>query len=242
MTRRRWILLSLALFFLLAGGGGWWWIYHLMHVDITPAELGVEEDFFDFSSAIMIPELESGHPVSQNQIDQQSTHGGITGSTTVNGSDHSGTSGVQGGANNTNNIGDATVTAKNSGTVQNQQQWDQLTPDQKLEIIRDKYVHSYTQLQNLALDRLDTLVSLAKQEYNLKKNSADFSKIDFASKYSSAANKLQDEVNRVFYQVLEQMKKELKENKLPLNLAKEAEDTYKSLIKKKKDELLSKMF
>lgn len=239
MARRRWILLSLALFFLLAGGGGWWWIYHLMHVDITPAELGVEEDFFDFSSAIMIPELESGHPVSQNQIDQQSTHDGITGGTTVHGSDHPGTSGVQGGANYN---GDATDTAKNSGTVQNQQQWDLLAPDQKLEIIRDKYVRSYTQLQNLALDRLDTLVSLAKQEYNMKKNSADFSKIDFASKYSSAANKLQDEVNRVFYQVLEQMKKELKDNQLPMDLAKEAEDTYQSLIKKKKDELLSKMF
>lgn len=244
MSRKRWMLLSIALFFLLAGGIGWWWVYSLMHYDVTEAELGVEVGFFDFNEAIQVPrtgiDFSQRTPSVSTEIDE-------TGSldTPSSGEPREETNAQKGQASQGLQNSSNPTSAQDASISQSSQDITDdaapLTSDEKLEIIKEEYTNSFTQLQNLALSRIDILVELAKEEYLQKKDTKGFSKVDLASKYMSAGNKLEHEVTKVFYDVLDQMKKDLQNNQLPLDLVAEAEKIYKDTIKLKKDELLSKV-
>lgn len=238
MSRKRVIFLVISVVLLAIGGIGWWWVYSLMHYDVTEAELGVEVGFFDFQDLITVPDTGIDFSKIQQPTDPVVVDSSGEPSTPKDSNEQTGSQ------SSSTTIGNANAGGQSSTTdsKQNNQTETQvvLSPEQKLDIIREQYFQSFTQLQNVALSRIDTLVQLAKDEYKKKKNEKGFSKIDLASKYMSAGNKLQAEVDKVFYQVLEQMKKDLQANDLPLDLAKEAEKEYKRRIEEKKEELMSK--
>lgn len=230
---KKWKLWSiLLLIFLLTGGFiAWFWFDRITHRDVTEEEVGVEKGFFDFDSVLSevtplstteSPENTNQEPNNKVQTPSQkpAQNTALTSSQTRNPS------------SSENNSGKNSSSTEVTGTKTS------LTEQQ----IYRRYYPAFARLEQLALYRIDQLVSAAKVEYNNKKGEPGFSKVDFASRYMSAANKLQGEVDKVFYKLLDAMRAELKENQLSLSLAEEAEKTYQDKIQAKKNEILGKAF
>lgn len=100
--------------------------------------------------------------------------------------------------------------------------------------IRAKYDPAIAELEGQAHEKLDALIDLAVSEYlEMEANDQKISYPYFYNKYSSAASKLEERTDKMFYALMEVMKQELKKNGLPAaeaeKMSKEYEDRKNKL-------------
>lgn len=229
-----WSILLL-IFLLISGFIAWFWIDQIIHKGVTEEEMGVEAGFFNFDSVLsevttsVNSEATPSSTVKPSDNSKQETN--HRWETTLQPPKKETTSSQRGNSTtNENNSSQNTVSTEVTRAEKT------VTEEQ----IYLRYYPAFARLEELALYRIDQLVSAAKVEYNNKKGDSEFSKVEFASRYMSAAYKLQGEVDKVFYKLLDAMRAELKENKLPLSLVEEAEKKYKDKIQAKKNEIIGK--
>ncbi|GGG07706.1 hypothetical protein [Paenibacillus aceti] len=201
-------------------GGGYGGYYYISHRDIQAADIGVEQDFFDFSDFGDLDSVLSGDPddTAKGEKDGQETSGNAT--SEQNGQEPS-TDGSQAEGGKSSNAKDSTHSD---------------APKDEKKRIEDKYSKVFKKLESTALSKLDTLAENALQDYRTGRSLADLS-----STYMSAANKLQSKVDSTFNSLLDQMKDELKEAGLDNELATKAESEYKQAIANKKSEMMKKV-
>ncbi|WP_028987348.1 hypothetical protein [Thermicanus aegyptius] len=237
--------ISFLAFLLIGGGIAWIGLDRMTHRDVTEKDLGVEMGFFDFDSVLsevspMGSPLESS--VSLNQSDSgtapaQENEGSSMKDAKDNPSQE--TSATKSSlSENKNNEKNPSSSKETSSKGTGSSEGNPITEQQ----IYQRYYPAFSRLESLALSRIDELVAGAKLEYREKQGTPGFSKTEFASRYMSAVNKLQGEVDKVFYKLLDGMREELKANQLPLSLAEQAEKTYRDKIQAKKNEILGKAF
>lgn len=207
------ILLSTLIVVLLLAGGGWWTVHHYTHRDISTADIGVEDNFFDFDEFIIEADISDGDaagiesdPSIDTEIDLK----------TELPADHN------------------VDTKKDSQETQvDPVSHAEKTPEA---IVKQKYDKMFDNLQDVATSRLDTLANNALNDYKSGRSLRDVS-----STYMSAANNLQDKVDDTFNKALVRMKQELDEKGLDRNLTKEVEASYHEAIANKKSELTNQM-
>ncbi|MFI2858752.1 hypothetical protein ACH6EH_16725 [Paenibacillus sp. JSM ZJ436] len=225
---------------LVVGGGGWAAVHHITHRDVQAEDIGVEQDFFDFSEfdLEMDPGLEADHQpesakgggqgaVSPEQDDDPATEEESPASSEA--------SPLEGGNSSSpvNEQPDSKDQPGQTGQTENTMPEPVLDPKEKIE---NKYTAVFNKLEDIALSRLDTLAANAIKDYKSGRSLADIS-----STYTSAANKLQDKVDGAFYSQLNLMKQDLQANGLDISLAATAENKYKEAISSKKSELMNKV-
>jgi hypothetical protein len=218
--RKKWLIVTGACVLLL-GSAGCFGYQFMFHREIRAADVHVDERFFDFSDVINESQPTAAPGVSQsNQTSPQ-------GASTNQPVSASGSSAATQTPATTNGVGTTTPNA---------------TPSQPPTVgsIREKYYPRFEKLQSVAQSRLNQLISNAKQDYKKSKKTGSPSLADLAATYTSAANKLQTSVDQAFYLILGQMKDELSQAGLPLDLADEAESVYQARKTQKKAELLGK--
>ncbi|GAB7387953.1 hypothetical protein BSNK01_17900 [Bacillaceae bacterium] len=210
--RKKWpIFLAGAL--ILAGGGAYGGYHYFFNRDIAPEEVHVNEDFFDFSKVIEEPASPAGNDGAPNADanDQPS---------------------LKEQAQEQQNATDVESRPSSMASKDGQLQTE--------EAIRAKYYPRFQRLQSEAVARLNQLAKNALADYQKSKKTGEPSLSEIAAKYTSAAKKLEGGVDAAFYRLLDQMKNDLQTAGLPLDLAEEAERTYKAQIEQKKAELWSK--
>ena len=107
--------------------------------------------------------------------------------------------------------------------------------------ILDKYKPQFYYLQNLALNRLDTLHSAAVQEYVQNKKDGTLNRSELAQKYIQAGNRLEANVDKSFNSTLNAMKAELIANNLDTNIVDVSKNDYEKAKSNKRSELLDKV-
>lgn len=194
-------------------GSGYGGYYYMSHRDVQAEDIGVSKDFFDFSEFDDIGSIAGGD--LQEPASGKETDTGTT-KPSVNDSSEQGT--------DSQTPGEGKKTGKPASS------------EGKLQDIEAKYTKGFKRLESTALAKLDTLAENALHDYRTGRSLADLS-----STYMSAANKLQDKVDGAFYNVLGEMKAELKAAGYNNDLADKAESEYKQAIADKKSEMLSKV-
>ncbi|WP_054957488.1 hypothetical protein [Paenibacillus dakarensis] len=231
---------------LVLGGAGWGGFYYLTHKDIAAEDIGVDQDFFDFSefdlefNPDLIPDVE---PTTDGKEVPSGKEGDPTGK-------EADKQPGQQPKDQPKDPKDSSITEKTPTASQKPQKpgkenVDQTKPakpaepakpiDKKQEI-ENKYSGVFERLESVALSKLDTLAEKALKDYR-----AGRSLVDISSTYMSAANKLQDKVDGAFYIQLDRLKADLKANGLDNELAKKAESSYKAAIASKKNEMMEKV-
>lgn len=224
-----WITLIIIL---VVGGAGWGGFYYLTHRDVQAEDIGVEQDFFDFSEFDM--DLDPESKPNENGEDSPDGKGGTS---TVDGTNQQPgdqTEKPEKGADSTNT--DPTPPINETPEKEKPNQAKPTKPIDKKQEIENKYAGVFKKLESLALTKLDTLAVNAIKDYRAGRSLADIS-----SSYMSGANKLQANVDKVFYSQLNRMKEELKANGLDNELAVAAESSYKNAIAAKKSEMMDKV-
>lgn len=201
-------------------GGGWAGIYQMTHRDIQAEDIGVEQDFFDFSEFELELDPEA---ITDNQPNKDAQEN-----------------------NDINPSGEAKGGGKEpanspSDEPPGKQELEESNPSTPVVVdkekeIENKYIGIFARLEDIALSRLDTLAANAIKDYKAGRSIADISSV-----YTSAANKLQGKVDAAFYNQLNLMKNELKANGLDNSLAIQAETKYQQAISSKKSELMEKV-
>lgn len=197
-------------------GGGYSGFYYITHRDVQAEDIGVEQDFFDFSDF--------------NDVDSLASEdiGGTADSTD--------SAAAGSGADKPASDSDKSVPQDNEKTSGTAETAKPESAEDKLKAIETKYTKVFSRLESTALSKLDTLAENALQDYRTGRSVADLS-----STYMSAANKLQDKVDGTFYNLLSDMKAELKAGGFNNDLAKKAEAEYKRAIANKKSQMLKKV-
>lgn len=208
-----WITLVVLVIIAGAGYGGY---YYMSHRDVQAEDIGVDQDFFDFSE---FSDMDSG--ASGDLQDPGSGE-----EPAVNDLE-------QGTEDPTD---DTSHNSTSNEAVSDQEEDHPGSSEDKLQEIEDKYTKVFKSLESTALGKLDTLAENALHDYRTGRSLADLS-----STYMSAANKLQDKVDDAFYKLLDHMKAELKAAGYNNDLAKQAESEYKQAIADKKSEMLGKV-
>ncbi|NUU75295.1 hypothetical protein [Paenibacillus xylanilyticus] len=205
---------------LILAGSGWGGFHYLTHKDVQAEDVGVDQDFFDFSNF----DLESNiPPVSNNGKEEEKSPSKVA----------SGNSSSDGPSTNTNNTNVENTTKPESGDAEQEQNTD---PKDIAQEIENKYSATFKSLEVVATTKLNTLAENALKDYRSGRSLTDLS-----STYMSASNKLQNKVDSTFYKLLDEMKAELKANELNNDLAQKAESTYTQAIAAKKSEMLDKV-
>lgn len=210
------------------GGAGWGGFYYITHRDVQAEDVGVEQDFFDFSEF----DLDLGPDTKLDTSSEDNTDG--KGNSTVegnNGQPGDQTKESEKGGNSSNRV--STPPVKETPDKQDPEKENLVQPIDKKQEIETRYSTIFNRLESLALSKLDTLASNAIKDYK-----AGRSLTDISSMYMSAANKLQDKVDGAFYNQLNRMKQELKANGINNELASKAEAAYNQAIAAKKSELM----
>ena len=209
-----WITLAILV---ILGGGGWGAYHYITHRDVQAADIGVEDDFFDFSAITdNSPATTSGGSVTSADPAGTTTGGGKNSSNTS-------TSGSTEGQGTGDSKAGSTGTTGASAGAGSQQ------------AIEAKYSSVLKQLQQAALSKLDTLASNAVSDYKRGRSVTDIS-----STYLSAANKLQGAVDSAFATEVGRMRDDLKKSGYSPEAADQAQAAYAAAVSAKKSEMLSK--
>lgn len=140
-----------------------------------------------------------------------------------NGSSNNGSSNTNSGSNNNTSYNNNNA-SKGSGRVTVSQ-------------IKDRYDTALDGLEDTANDRLDSLVSRAKREYM---NDDNVSYARYYSKYTTAAEELEDRADAAFYAIVAVMEKDLEANGLAASHTKSVINEYENKKKQRKNALLKK--
>lgn len=112
-----------------------------------------------------------------------------------------------------------------------------LSNEEKLTLIRAKYMPVFEILESYYQRDMDNLVELAKNDYRAANGNVS----QLAYKYTAAARALEKEADRSFNSVLGQMKAELRAHNLPLELARQVEREYKEQKGQRRQEMFNKV-
>jgi len=117
------------------------------------------------------------------------------------------------------------------------------TPSQDVTVaaIKDKYMPVMNQLSSQANSRIDALVGRAVSEYQTKKSSGE--SVDygyFYNKYTSAASELEGRTDKVFYQMIGIVEKELEKNGFSKSHAQSMVSEYEAAKEQRRKALLDK--
>lgn len=228
MRKQLWGILGISVLSL--GGTGIWGYEHFFNREVTPKELHVADDFFDFSG-LLVPDSPNGGAGSTSTP---------TGKTQGVGAAKFSHSDLQQNAPG-NAFGNASVNESTNETASTEQATSNVSRDVTVDQIEAKYSPVFRHLQSEASSRLDQLVVNAKSEYRASKKNGTPSTSELVSKYTSAARKLQSAVDGAFYQLLGQMKNELSQANLSLDLVSKAQNEYESAKQTKRSELFAKV-
>lgn len=109
------------------------------------------------------------------------------------------------------------------------------------EEITNKYMPKFTYLQNVALNRLDTLYSAAIQEYEQGKKAGTLNRSQLAQKYLQAGTMLEASVDNQFNSTLNAMQAELTANNFPTDIIGVTKSEYEKAKSAKRTQLLAKV-
>ncbi|GEM_PF-1372507 len=104
-----------------------------------------------------------------------------------------------------------------------------------------EYLPQFEALEKLALSKLDTLIQTAYNEYTKKKKEGVLNIAELGRKYMQAANKLESNMDLIFNDLIQDLKQELEEHKLPTKVLDELKKEYKNSKSKKRTEVLSSL-
>lgn len=105
-----------------------------------------------------------------------------------------------------------------------------------IEDIKTVYLKDFSVLESSFKDNINLLIEGALSDYKI----GEASKIDIAKKYLKQGEILEKDSDKKFYFLLDQMKKELKSNQLPLDITVDIETYYQSYKKVEKNKLVEK--
>ncbi|MBD7970579.1 hypothetical protein [Paenibacillus gallinarum] len=207
-------------------GGGWGGYHFFTHKDVQAEDIGVDEDFFDFTEfgigSSDLPVSSNGEEEDENSPEDE------TNTSAENTSGETATNPKpikdKGKDNRPESGSDVAIQNQNGESKDIEKE------------IESKYSTTFQSLESAALSKLDTLAENALKDYKSGRSLSNLS-----STYMSAANKLQKKIDEVFNVQLKQMKAELKANGLDNDLALQAEAEYKEAIAAKKSEMLRKV-
>lgn len=105
--------------------------------------------------------------------------------------------------------------------------------------VREKYDPAIADLEDQAHDNLDALIELAVSEYlEMEANDQKISYPYFYNKYTSAASKLEQRTDKIFYALMEVMKQELKVHGLPTKATESMSKEYENRKDKLRRDIL----
>ncbi|MDN3451562.1 hypothetical protein QMA09_15285 [Planococcus sp. APC 3906] len=151
------------------------------------------------------------------------SNGSANNGSSNNGSSNNGSSNANSGSNNNTSYNNNNA-SNGSGRVTVSQ-------------IKDRYDTALNGLEDTANDRLDSLVSRAKREYQ---NDDNVSYARYYSKYTSAAEELENRADAAFYAIVAVMERDLKANGLAASHTKSVINEYENKKKQRKNALLKK--
>lgn len=132
------------------------------------------------------------------------------------------------GSGSSGNTGGSTGGSSNSGEV-------------TVASIKEKYSPVMNDLSSQANSRIDALVGRAMNEYQTKKaNGESINYAYFYNKYTSAAAELEGRTDKVFYQVVAVMEKELEKNGFSKSHAQSFVSEYEAAKEARRNALLDK--
>ncbi|MDK2920349.1 MAG: hypothetical protein PWQ37_3082 [Candidatus Petromonas sp.] len=130
------------------------------------------------------------------------------------------------------------LTHKSSGE---QEESLNLTSEEIEGKITQKYTVLFTNLRKKYEAKINDLIAQAKNEYfSLPEEERDAAKLKLGLKYLKLGKALEEECDKEFYALLDNMKAELKENNLGKDAANKAEKIYKEEKSERRKTLLSK--
>ncbi len=109
------------------------------------------------------------------------------------------------------------------------------------EAIKEKHIPKINNLESIALDRLDELFKSAYNEYKQKKEDGSLNISELARKYIQAANKLETNVDKAFYDMLDEMEAKLAEHGHSTDIIDQAKREYRSAKSEKRSDFLRKV-
>lgn len=110
-----------------------------------------------------------------------------------------------------------------------------------LEEIIDNYEPAFQALEDKSLDRLDLLFQEAVKEYRDGERDGTVDRFMLTNKYIQAGRMLEENVDKRFYELLEEMEKELNSKGYLTEVLKEIETTYEQAKDDKKRELMNRL-
>lgn len=114
-------------------------------------------------------------------------------------------------------------------------------PLTEAEVVQE-YMPQIQSLQNIALGRLETLYSAAKNEYKQDKKAGTLNTSALASKYIQAGNMLQANVDSQFDSIISQLQADLAAHNLPTDQVGVIENEYAQAKAAERSRLLAKAF
>ncbi len=110
-----------------------------------------------------------------------------------------------------------------------------------LESVINNYEPVFASLQGEALDRLDSLLITAMNDYKRQEREGTLDRFVLTNKYIQAGRMLESGVDEVFYDLLSDLKSELAAIGYPDDLALEIEEAYQEAKDAKKRELFDRL-
>ena len=111
-----------------------------------------------------------------------------------------------------------------------------------LEDIIEKYVPVFMALENQIGRKLESLLTSALDEYQEQKQNGTYNRFILANKYIQAGRMLERNVDKTFYELLDEMKKELTLNGYSTDITREVEQTYKKEKEERKRLLFERLY
>ncbi len=110
-----------------------------------------------------------------------------------------------------------------------------------LDSIVNYYEESLQELEDKALERLEELFVAAIDEYERKESSGNLDRFMLTNKYIQAGRMLENNVDALFYDLLDEMKSELEAEGYSLRVTADIEEAYKKAKSDKMRELLDRL-
>jgi len=113
--------------------------------------------------------------------------------------------------------------------------------EQDLDSIIDAYEPAFEELEDKAMERLESLFQAALNEYHEQEKDGTVDRFVLTNKYIQAGRMLENNVDNVFYEMLEEMEAELIRQGHSTEITGEIEETYQEAKDEKKRELLNRL-
>ncbi len=210
-------ILALALSLIIIAGGLGFGAYYYFLVPDTDINKQLDEsfgsDFFEIFNLEGDPALiNEGNPLpSEKPLSLNGSEGNTVTSEKENGKDRT----IQ----EENNSQDHQTESDNS---KEEKTTDSADEKESLKVTTDDIIKRYEpkiiSLENIALERLTTLYTTAMEEYLKQRKEGKVNRTELARKYLQAAVRLENNVDAIFYEILDEMEKELKTNQLSTSI------------------------